>query len=93
MNYTIQIDVRDESDRLIKIIRGDELSSWTTDHIDADVKGILNDMTFKTRNIRNCLELLEAYIDDHADSMAYSAQAIEDRRTLRFAIGELEALL
>jgi hypothetical protein len=93
MNYTIQIDVRDDNDNLIKIIRGNDLSSWTTDHIDTDVKGILDDMTFKTRNIRDCLELLEQYIDDHADSMAYSEQAIEDRRTLKKAIEELEALL
>ena len=93
MNYTIQIDVRDESDRLIKIIRGDELSSWTTDHIDADVKGILNDMTFKTRNIRYALEKYEQYLDDLDSSTAYGEQIREDRAELLRAIEEIEAIL
>ena len=93
MNYTIHIDVRDDSDDLIKVVRGDELSVCTLGEIDRDVNNIMNDMSFKTRNIRECLELLEHYIDDHADSMAYKAQAIEDRRTLKKAIEELEALL
>ena len=93
MHYSIQINVRDDSDDLIKVVRGDDLSVCTLGEIDRDVKNIINDMSFKTRNIRGCLELLEQYIDDHADSMAYKAQAFEDRRTLKKAIEELEALL
>jgi hypothetical protein len=93
MNYTIQIDVRDESDRLIKIIRGNELRECTTDLIDTDVKNILNDMTFKTRNIRYALEKYEQYLDDLDSSTAYGDQIREDRAELLRAVEEIEALL
>lgn len=93
MNYTIQIDVRDEQDRLIKIIRGGDLRMCTTDLIDADVKEILNDMTFKTRNIRYALEKYEQYLDDLDSSTAYGDQIREDRAELLRAVEEIEALL
>ena len=93
MNYTIQIDVRDESDRLIKIIRGNDLRECTTDLIDTDVKNILNDMTFKTRNIRYALEKYEQYLDDLDSSTAYGEQIREDRAELLRALDEIEELL
>lgn len=93
MRYSIEIQVIDKNDNLCRIIRGNELDVITLNYVDANVEALMNDMSYKTRHIQSCLELLEAYIDDHADSMAYKDQAIEDRRTLKFALDELEALL
>ena len=38
MHYSIQINVRDDSDDLIKVVRGDDLSVCTLDEIDRDIK-------------------------------------------------------
>ena len=65
----------------------------TTDLIDTDVKEILDDMTFKTRNIRYALEKYEQYLDDLDSSTAYGDQIREDRAELLRAVEEIEALL
>ena len=93
MNYIVEIAVLDKNDNVVKIIGGHELRDATQCLIDTDVKEILNDMSFKTRNILSSLETLERYIDNFADTLAYDEEATEDRKILKLAIEELEALL
>lgn len=47
----------------------------------------------QAKNIINCLEELEGFIDDFADCMAYKEQAKQSREMLKLAIEELEELL
>jgi hypothetical protein len=93
MHYDIQIKVRDEKDTLVKIITGSDLSEGANELIAEDVANILNDMTFKTRNIRYALEKYEQYLDDLDSSTAYGEQVREDRAELLRALEEVEALL
>lgn len=93
MNYAIEITVTDNNDDPVRTIRGHELRATTQRLIDIDVKEILNGMSFRTRNILSSLETLERYIDNFADTLAYDEEATEDRKILKLAIEELEALL
>jgi hypothetical protein len=93
MKYIIEINVLDVWGEITKTIRGDELSGNALNLIDAEVSEILNDMSFKTRNILTCLEAYERYLNDLDGTLAYSEQVQADKKTLSRAIDELEALL